>query len=205
VRLPILPQVQGLPRDVSGSAPLFARHWLLSELDDDAAVFASCYGPRGCRPSCASPTWSRAPAVEGSYFRAFPHPGRPGRGSGMTTPHHRAIRQPDFRRQDHLRYTLRYVHPTPQISGGAFRLFCQPCRSNFCRSPAPSAASGCWAASSFDKLDPVALRVGHDGFVVAVARDSRRSEYSNATVHEPRNCLVDRGPTTHGKGDVGVA
>jgi hypothetical protein len=39
------------------------------------------------------------------------------------------------------------VRPTPQISGGAFRPFCRPCRSNFCRSPAPSAASGCWTAS----------------------------------------------------------
>ena len=39
------------------------------------------------------------------------------------------------------------IRRTPQISGGAFRPFCRPCRSNFCRSPAPSAASGCWTAS----------------------------------------------------------
>ena len=42
----------------------------------------------------------------------------------------------------------RRVGPTPQISGGAFRLFCTSCPSYFRRSPAPSAASGCWVAPS---------------------------------------------------------
>jgi hypothetical protein len=80
---PILPQVQGLPPQWTESTPLIARRRLLSGYYDDAAVFASCCGPRGSAPSCSSPTWSRAPAVEGSYFQAFPRPGRPSRESDM--------------------------------------------------------------------------------------------------------------------------
>jgi hypothetical protein len=57
---------------------------------DDAAVFASCYGPRGCTPPCTSPTWGNAPAVEGFYARASPRIGHPTHESSMTTRHHRA-------------------------------------------------------------------------------------------------------------------
>jgi len=46
------------------------------------------------------------------------------------------------------RYLSATVCPTPQISGGAFQLFHQPCRCYLLRSPAPSAASGCWVAPS---------------------------------------------------------
>jgi hypothetical protein len=74
-------------RDRVGSSII--RHRVPSGGTDDAAVFALCYGPRGCLPSCPSLTWSVSPAIEDVYIRAFPRPSRLGLKSDMTTRRYR--------------------------------------------------------------------------------------------------------------------
>jgi len=70
------------------------------------------------------------------------------RKAGIGTAGRARLVQPGSARRDQQCYAARpfivglpTVGPTPQISGGAFRLFCTPCRSNFRRSP-PRAQPG---------------------------------------------------------------
>jgi hypothetical protein len=83
------PQSRGLPHGETRSAPPPPRHRFRSGEHDDAAVFALCYGPRGCLPSCPGLTWSVSPAIEDVYIRAFPRPSRLGLESDMTTRRYR--------------------------------------------------------------------------------------------------------------------
>ena len=100
----------GLPPQNTESAPLFPPHTSFGAgFANDAAVFASCYGPPSCWPSWTDPTWSSAPAAEDVYFRACPGPvtWSPSRVS-LHSPPGREL-WPDFHRLEHCRYRL-HVH-----------------------------------------------------------------------------------------------
>jgi hypothetical protein len=73
---------------------------------NDAAVFASCYGPQSCLPSWTGPTWSITPAAEDFYSRACPRPvtRTPSRVSLHSPPGGELW--PDFHRLECCRYRL---------------------------------------------------------------------------------------------------
>jgi hypothetical protein len=101
---------RGLPPQNTESALLFSPHPSCSEsFANDAAVFASCYGPPSCWPSWTGPTWSRTPAAEDVYSRACPgpvtHP--PSRVSLHSPPGGELW--PDFHRLECCRYRLHVV------------------------------------------------------------------------------------------------
>ena len=91
VQYPILPQSQGLPREINGSSPPFPATGFLCrcsvstlQCSLDAAARMVARSPVPVRPE------AQAPAAESFYIRAFPYDGHPPYESDITTRRRRA-------------------------------------------------------------------------------------------------------------------